>query len=317
MEDFWRLIIQDEYSAVRQPAIEANNFVLKPAFIIMVQQHQFTSHPFEDPNEHMGRFMRMANTIKLNGVRLEVIKLQLFPFSLRNVAPTWFDSLPVGSVNTWEKLVEAYMSRLFPPTLTAERRGEIIVFKQGEDESLYTAWETFKRLLKRCPMHGIYLTTKMDIFYHAMNYASKCIIDASCCGAFKRRNAEEAWKLIEDLAKCNYKAPYEASGSSSRMKGNSLIGLDRVTTIEVKLDVVMNKLGNNERRMHTAHEVEAVDERIRRSAEELVGEEPYQVEETKYMNEQRSYHFKPNPNLPTHYTPALRKHENFSYGGGA
>ena len=35
------------------------------------------------------------------------------------------------------------------------------------------------------------------------------------------------------------------------------------------------------------------------------------------MNEQRSYHSKPNPNLPTHYTPALRNHENFSYGGGA
>ena len=34
------------------------------------------------------------------------------------------------------------------------------------------------------------------------------------------------------------------------------------------------------------------------------------------MNEQRSYHFKPNPNLPIHYNPALRNHENFSYGGG-
>ena len=35
------------------------------------------------------------------------------------------------------------------------------------------------------------------------------------------------------------------------------------------------------------------------------------------MNEQRSYHFKPNPNLPTQYTPTLRNHENFSYSGGA
>ena len=50
-------------------------------------------------------------------------------------------------------------------------------------------------------MHGIDLTTQMDIFYHAMNYASKGIIDASCCGAFKRRSAEEARQLIEDLAK--------------------------------------------------------------------------------------------------------------------
>ena len=75
-------------------------------------------------------------------------------------------------------------------------------------------------------MHGIDLTTQMDIFYHAMNYASKGIIDAACCGAFKRRNAEEARQLIEDLAKCNYKTPFEASGSSNRLRGSGLIGLD-------------------------------------------------------------------------------------------
>ena len=73
--------------------------------------------------------MRMANTVKLNGVRPEVIKLQLFPFSLRDVAATWFESLPIRSMNNWEELVEAYMRRFFLPTLTSERRGEIIVFK--------------------------------------------------------------------------------------------------------------------------------------------------------------------------------------------
>ena len=73
--------------------------------------------------------MRMANTIKLNGVRPDVIKLQLFPFSLRDVAATWLESLPVGSVNIWEELVEAYMSIFFPQALTSERRWEIIVFK--------------------------------------------------------------------------------------------------------------------------------------------------------------------------------------------
>ena len=101
------------------------------------------------------------------------------------------------------------------------------------------------------------------------------------------------------------------------MKRNGLIGLDRMIAIEEKLEAVLNKLGSNERRIHTAHEVGAVEERIRRSVEGLVNEEPYQVEKTKYMNEQRSYHFKPNLNLPTHYTPALRNDESFSYGGGA
>ena len=138
VEDFWRPVIQAEYSTVRQPVVEANNFELKPALITMVQQHQFTSHHIEDPNEHLGRFLRMANNVKLNGVRPEVIKLQLFPFSLRDIAASWFDSLPYGSVNTWEELVEAYLGRFFPPSLTSERRKEISVFNQGEDECIYT-----------------------------------------------------------------------------------------------------------------------------------------------------------------------------------
>ena len=69
IEDIWRHIIQEEYSAVRQHAIKANNFELKPTFITMVKQHQFLGHPSEDLNENMGRFMRMANIVKLNGVR--------------------------------------------------------------------------------------------------------------------------------------------------------------------------------------------------------------------------------------------------------
>ena len=119
----------------------------------------------------------------------------------------------------------------------------------------------------------------MDIFYHAMNYAFKGIIDASCCGAFKRRSVEEARQLIEDLAKCNYKAPFEASRSNSRPRGSGLIELNLMTVIEAKLDPVMSKLGSNERRMHTAHEVGAVKEGIKSSTEGLVEEEPYQVYE--------------------------------------
>ena len=109
-------------------------------------------------------------------------------------------------------------------------------------------------------MHGIDLTTKMYIFYHSMNYASKGIIDASCCGAFKRRSVEEASQLIEDLAKYNYKAPSEALEGNNRLNGSGVIELNRMTAIEVKLDALMNKMGNNERKMHTALEVGKINE---------------------------------------------------------
>ena len=58
-----------------------------------------------------------------------------------------------------------------------------------------------------------------------------------------------------------------------------------MTAIEEKLDAVMNKLGSNERRLHTAHEMGVVNEGTRSSAEGPVEEEPYKVEETKYISE--------------------------------
>ena len=116
------------------------------------------------------------------------------------------------------------------------------MFQQGEDESLYTAWERYKRLLKICPMHGIDLKTQMDIVYHSLNDTFKAIIYASCCGAFKRKSAEEARDLIADLAKCNMKAPSESSGSNNKTKGSGVIELNKMTTMEAKLDAIMHRM---------------------------------------------------------------------------
>ena len=98
-----------------------------------------------------------------------------------------------------------------------------------------------------------------------------------------------------------------------------MIELNRITTIEAKFDELMNKMGNHDRRMHSAHEVETIERNEEKSSVEegLAHEGPYQVGEAKFLNANRSYNIKPNLNLPTHCTPALRNHENFSYGGRA
>ena len=87
--------------------------------------------------------------------------------------------------------------------------------------------------------------------------------------------------MIEDLAKCNYRALFETSWSSSRLKGSGMIELNRMTTIEAKLDALMSKLGNHERIMHSANEVGTIDESEKRNSAKdgLAHEGPYQVEE--------------------------------------
>ena len=108
-------------------------------------------------------------------------------------------------------------------------------------------------------MHGTDQITQMDIFYHAMNYSAKGIIDAAFCGTFKRKSAKEANQFIEDLAKINYRAPSKTSGSNSRLRGGGIVELNKMTAIEAKLNALMSRLGNQERRVHAAHEVETVE----------------------------------------------------------
>ena len=41
-------------------------------------------------------------------------------------------------------------------------------------------------------MHRIEKITQIDIFYHAMNYTLKGILDVTSGGAFRRKDVEEA-----------------------------------------------------------------------------------------------------------------------------
>ena len=143
MENLWNSFIYSKYAAMKKPAIDANDYELKPALITMVQQNQFAGQSTKNPNEHLGRFLRIANSIKLNGVKPEVIQLQLFPFSLRDMAITWFNSLPQESVNTWEELMRAYFNKFFIPSLQSKPRREIINSKQEGDEDRHIAWKDF------------------------------------------------------------------------------------------------------------------------------------------------------------------------------
>ena len=122
MENLWNSFIHNKYSAIKSPAVNANDYELEPALITIVQQNQFAGQSTKNPNEHLGRFLRIENSIKLNGVKPEVIQLQLFPFSLRDMAITWFNSLPQESFNTWEELMRAYINKFIIPSHSVETR---------------------------------------------------------------------------------------------------------------------------------------------------------------------------------------------------
>ena len=86
--------------------------------------------PTEDPHLHLRLFMEVSDSFKLPGVTEEALRLKLFPYSLRDRARAWLNSLPPDSVASWNDLAEKFLMKYFPPTKNARMRNEITSFQQ-------------------------------------------------------------------------------------------------------------------------------------------------------------------------------------------
>ncbi|KAF7839018.1 uncharacterized protein G2W53_007500 [Senna tora] len=180
--------------SIRRPSIQANNFEIKPATIQLLQANgQFGGSPIEDPNNHILNFLEICDTFKHNGVSDDAIRLRLFPFSLRNKAKVWLQSLPEGSISTWEELAQQFLIKYFPPGKTAKMRNDITSFVLLDNESLYEAWERFKELLRKCPHHGLPKWLQVKTFYNGLSFEIRTSIDAAAGGALMSKPVDAAY----------------------------------------------------------------------------------------------------------------------------
>jgi hypothetical protein len=66
----------------------------------LIQQNCYHGLEVENPHEHLNNFLQCCQTVKCARASMEYVKLALFPFSLRDKAKIWFNSLSKGSVGT-------------------------------------------------------------------------------------------------------------------------------------------------------------------------------------------------------------------------
>src|SRR3954470_23090725 len=85
----------------------------------------------------------------------DIIKLKLFPFSLRGKDKQWLLSLPRNSIDSSIKCKDAFIGKYYPPAKIISMRSEIMKFKQLDNEHVAQAWERMKSLVKNCPTHGL------------------------------------------------------------------------------------------------------------------------------------------------------------------
>ncbi|GKB06624.1 hypothetical protein Tco_0834857 [Tanacetum coccineum] len=82
--------------------LEGNNVVpLRSDTIQLVQNGcSFYGLRSEDPNQHLKDFLKLVDSLDLNGANRERTNMHLFQFSLHDQATNWLERLPARSIST-------------------------------------------------------------------------------------------------------------------------------------------------------------------------------------------------------------------------
>ncbi|GJU29962.1 zinc finger, CCHC-type containing protein [Tanacetum coccineum] len=120
---------------------KGNNMVpLRPDTIRLVQNGcLFHGLRSKDPNQHLKDFLKLVDSLDLDGENRERMRLCLFQFSLRDQASNWLERLLAGSISIWEDLTTRFLAQFYLPRRTAKLRNDILMFQQHHGESLSKA----------------------------------------------------------------------------------------------------------------------------------------------------------------------------------
>ncbi|GJX63631.1 reverse transcriptase domain-containing protein [Tanacetum coccineum] len=202
------------------PPILANQFELKISLLNLVTAIAFHGFKNDDPHSHIPRFTKITQTVKLNNVSSDVVKLLLFPFSLKGAARTCLEKEPPNSITTWNDFVSKFVNHFFPPSKTTNLRIEITRFQQRFGETFSEAWDRFKNLLNKCLHHVFSPLHQIDTFYNSLNQSEQDSFNSAANSNFLTKNTQEALTIIENKSKVqssrNKPQVLSASGSSTQ-----------------------------------------------------------------------------------------------------
>jgi hypothetical protein len=104
-------------------------YEIKPALLNLVMKEQFSAASTDDVAAHLDNFVELCEMQKYKDVEGDIIKLKLFPFSLRGKAKDWLLSLPRNIINSWAKCKDAFIGKYYPPAKIIALHSDIMKFR--------------------------------------------------------------------------------------------------------------------------------------------------------------------------------------------
>jgi hypothetical protein len=224
---------------IAPPATTAEFFEIKPALLNLVMREQFSGASSDDAAAHLNNFVELCEMQKYKDVDGDIIKLKVFPFSLRGRAKDWLLSLPKNSIDSWTKCKDAFIGRYYPPAKIISLRSSIMNFKQLDTEHVAQAWERMKTLVKNCPTHGLTTWMIIQTFYAGLNFSSRNLLDSAAGGTFMSITLGAATKLLDDMM-----INYSEWHTERAPQGKKVNSVEETSSLSDKIDVIMSMLVN-------------------------------------------------------------------------
>ncbi|KAL6314385.1 hypothetical protein AAG906_021443 [Vitis piasezkii] len=122
-----------------------------------------------NPYSHIKEFEEVCNTFQEGGASINLMRLKLFPFTLKDKAKIWLNSLRPRSIQTWTDLQAEFLKKYIEP-------------------------------INACPHHGFDTWLLVSYFYDGMSSSMKQLLETMCGGDFMSKNPEEAMNFLSYVA---------------------------------------------------------------------------------------------------------------------
>ncbi|WJZ92650.1 hypothetical protein VitviT2T_011634 [Vitis vinifera] len=150
----------------------------------------------ENPYQHIKEFEEVCNTFREGGASIDLMRLKLFPFTLKDKAKVWLNSLRPRSIRSWTDLHAEFLKKFFPTHRTNDLKRQISDFSAKENEKFYECWERYMEAINTCPHHGFDTWLLVSYFYDGMSFSMKQLLETMCEGDFMNKNSEEAMDFL-------------------------------------------------------------------------------------------------------------------------
>ncbi|RVW92565.1 hypothetical protein CK203_039419 [Vitis vinifera] len=188
------------------PRMSAPSCIVPPTEQLVIRPHivpllpTFHGMESENPYAHIKEFEDVCNTFQEGGASIDLMRLKLFPFTLKDKAKIWINSLRPRSICTWTHLQVEFLKKFFPTHKTNGLKRQISNFSAKENEKFYECWEKYMEAINACPHHGFDTWLLVSYFYDGMSSSMKQLLETMCGGDFMSKNPEEAMNFLSYVA---------------------------------------------------------------------------------------------------------------------